>query len=218
MKKCSTCKQEKSFELFSKNKSQKDGYSNRCKVCVKEFYINNKSKILCKNKEYYEKNKETIINHIIKYKLINKEIIKKQSKEYYEKNKEKIKNYRENNKENARKYQNEYCIKRKKTDNIFRLSCAIRSNICGSFKRGTNQFRKDARTEKILGCTIEEFIIYISNKFEKGMSLDNYGKWHLDHIHPVSLAKTEEEILRLNHYTNFQPLWAIDNIIKSNKI
>ena len=50
------------------------------------------------------------------------------------------------------------------------------------------------------------------------MSFDNYGKWHLDHIYPVSLANTEEEIIKLNHYTNFQPLWAEENIRKRNRL
>jgi hypothetical protein len=50
------------------------------------------------------------------------------------------------------------------------------------------------------------------------MTWDNYGKWHMDHIYPLSLAKTTEEIEKLCHYTNLQPLWAVDNIRKGNKI
>lgn len=49
------------------------------------------------------------------------------------------------------------------------------------------------------------------------MSWDNYGRWHLDHIKPISLAKDEDEVYNLNHYTNFQPLWMLDNLKKSNK-
>ena len=50
------------------------------------------------------------------------------------------------------------------------------------------------------------------------MTLENHGEWHLDHIIPLAIAKTEEEIIKLNHYTNFQPLWAIDNLKKGAKI
>jgi hypothetical protein len=107
---------------------------------------------------------------------------------------------------------------RKKIDNLYKLRVSIRTNISNTFKRGTNQFRKHAKTETILGCTIEEFIKYIESKFTDGMNLNNHGKWHLDHIHPISLAKSEEEIITLNHYTNFQPLWAEDNLKKSNKL
>ena len=49
------------------------------------------------------------------------------------------------------------------------------------------------------------------------MNFNNYGKWHLDHIKPISLATSEDDIIKLNHYTNFQPLWAEENIIKGNK-
>ncbi len=49
------------------------------------------------------------------------------------------------------------------------------------------------------------------------MTLSNHGKWHLDHIIPISYAKSKEEVYILNHYTNFQPLWAIDNLSKGNK-
>jgi hypothetical protein len=54
--------------------------------------------------------------------------------------------------------------------------------------------------------------------FTEGMCWENQGEWHLDHIIPISSAQTEEEIFKLNHYSNFQPLWAEDNIKKGNKI
>jgi hypothetical protein len=50
------------------------------------------------------------------------------------------------------------------------------------------------------------------------MNWQNHGEWHFDHIYPVSLAKNEEELIKLNHYTNFQPLWKKDNLEKRNKI
>ena len=59
---------------------------------------------------------------------------------------------------------------------------------------------------------------YISEQFEEGMTLDNHGEWHLDHKVPVATAETEEDIIRLNHYTNFQPLWAEDNQSKGAKL
>jgi hypothetical protein len=111
-----------------------------------------------------------------------------------------------------------YVKERLKIDHIYKFKGNVRTLIKNSFKRGTNQFSKNAKTENILGCTIEEFRIYMYSKFKNGMSFENHGKWHLDHIIPLSKAKTEEEIIKLNHYTNFQPLWAIDNIRKGNKI
>jgi len=73
-------------------------------------------------------------------------------------------------------------------------------------------------TEEILGCTWEFFRDYIEQQFTEGMTWDNYGDWHLDHIIPLSSAKTDKEVYRLNHYTNLQPLWAEENLKKSDKI
>ena len=70
----------------------------------------------------------------------------------------------------------------------------------------------------ILGCTCDEFIDYIKSKFKEDMTIDNHGEWHLDHIIPLATAKTEEDVIRLNHHTNFQPLWAFDNLSKGSKI
>lgn len=78
-------------------------------------------------------------------------------------------------------------------------------------------YNKRSKTFKILGVTFDEFKIYIENLFREGMSWSNYGEWHLDHKVPISWAKTEEEVYKLNHYSNFQPLWASENTNKGNK-
>ena len=78
-------------------------------------------------------------------------------------------------------------------------------------------YSKKSRTYDILGIDYEEFKIYIENQFLEGMTWGNHGKWHLDHKIPISWGKTEEEVIKLNHYTNFQPLWTCDNLSKGNK-
>lgn len=60
--------------------------------------------------------------------------------------------------------------------------------------------------------------MYIESKFKEGMSWENHGKWHIDHIKPLGNAKTEKELKKLFHYTNVQPLWAKENQKKGNKI
>lgn len=165
--------------------------------------IIDKVKISISNKKYREKNKEKIAKVSRQYREKNKEKIQERTKEYVKLNKEKI---------------NKYIKTRRKEDPIFKFSCTTRRLIYNSFKRNANTFTKNHSTEDILGCNIEYFREYISLKFTKGMSLNNHGEWHLDHIIPLATAKTEEEIIRLNHYTNFQPLWAKDNLIKGDKI
>lgn len=154
------------------------------------------------------------------YKIKNKEKIAELSKSYSEKNKEKIANYKRQhyleNKEKIEKYRNEWRNNKVKIDSLFKLTNNTRTLIKQSFRR--NGYSKNSKTYQILGCSFEEFKNHLENKFTKGMNWNNIGEWHLDHIYPISFAKDEEEIIKLNHYTNFQPLWAIDNIKKSNKI
>ena len=67
------------------------------------------------------------------------------------------------------------------------------------------------------GCSKEYLKFHFEQLFQPGMSWANYGLWHVDHIVPLSSAKTLETVLILCHYTNLQPLWAIDNILKGSK-
>ena len=156
-------------------------------------------------KEYKLKNKEKLFELNKKYAELNKEKIANYKKEYYLKNKEKIE-----------KYRNEWRNNKSKNDYLFKLTNNTRTIIKQSFRR--NGYSKNSKTYQILGCTFEDFKEHLEKQFKDDMNWDNIGKWHLDHIYPISLAKDEEELIKLNHYTNFQPMWAIDNIKKSNKI
>ena len=171
-------------------------------------------------KIYFEKNKEKIKEYRKQYNEKNSEKLKENNKKRYELNKDKIliknKEYFKINKEKIIQNQQEYCKNKRKIDPLFKLRCNISSNIQRAIKR--KGYYKNTKTYQILGCTFEEFKNHLEKQFTKGMSWENQGKWHLDHIYPVSLAKDENELIRLNHYTNFQPLWALDNIKKGNKI
>lgn len=131
-------------------------------------------------------------------------------------NKKRHKEWKENN--NGKEWQYNYISNRLKNDEIFKFKSNVRALVCSSFKRNkSNNWKKQSKTEKILGCKFDFFRSYIENKFTEGMTFENHGNWHLDHIKPLALAKTEEDIIILNHYTNFQPLWAIDNLKKGSK-
>ena len=78
---------------------------------------------------------------------------------------------------------------------------------------------KNNSSIKIIGCYPNFLKEHLEKKFTEGMSWDRMGKEiHIDHIIPLSSAKSEDEIYKLCHYTNLQPLWAEDNLKKSNKI
>lgn len=72
--------------------------------------------------------------------------------------------------------------------------------------------------EDSIGLSIIDFKKYIERQFDNKMNWSNYREWHIDHIIPLASATTEEEVIKLNHYTNLQPLWAEDNISKNDKI
>ena len=78
--------------------------------------------------------------------------------------------------------------------------------------------RKPDSYSKTIGCSPKELYQHIENKFAEGMSWDNYGEWHVDHIKPISKHNLDDpkEVEKINHYSNLQPLWAKDNIEKGN--
>lgn len=219
---CSKCRVDKPCDLFGKDKSRKDGlkvYCNDCRKLESKLYRERypeKRKETIKN--YYNNNKEDISSRFKLYKESNAEKVKDISNKSYHKNKEKHKNklkeYRRINKSHRSKYNLE--LKEKNT--IYKVSTICRSRIYNFLSK--NNISKKNKTFEIVGCTPQFLKEYLENKFADGMTWDNYGfyGWHIDHIIPLSSAKTEEELIKLCHYTNLRPLWAKDNLTKGSKI
>jgi hypothetical protein len=219
---CKYCKIEKELIDFSKNKNTKDNLQPSCRKCMSDvsklWKLNNieKSKEIKRN--YYQNNikgnREEANIYSTKWRLNNKDKTSKYNDNWLLKNKNYQKEYMLKNKG----YMNKYFKKRMSEDSVFKIHHNTRNLIKNSFKRACNgTYKKGLKTESILGCSIAEFIEFISNKFTKGMNMENHGEWHFDHVIPISTAKTEDDIIRLNHYTNFQPLWAVDNLKKGKK-
>jgi hypothetical protein len=240
---CTKCKEEKELTEFPKGRT-------KCKLCLKEYQKlyseKNKERLYLHKKEYREKNKEKnrlktneysklyySKNYKEKRKLYlekNKEIIKDKKKEYdkiyTEKNKEilsiKNKEYREKHKERLQGYRRQ----RYNQNTIYKLTNSIRNRINVTLKK--NGYTKKSKTYKILGCTYEEFKLYMESQWEEWMNWNNYGLcdhktknygWDLDHIIPLSSGKCEEDIIKLNHHSNIQPLCSyINRYVKRDKI
>lgn len=113
-------------------------------------------------------------------------------------------------------YNREYSKNRRATDPLYKLTQNYRSRTAAAFRN--NGYKKESRSYELLGCEYGDLMKHIEKKFTKGMSWDNYGKWHIDHIYPVSRARDKQHLEQLCKYTNLQPLWAVDNIKKSNKV
>lgn len=142
----------------------------------------------------------------------NPDMMKEKLKTYYKNNPEKRKKYRENYKLRKQEQRKE----RRNNDPVFNLINRMRCRIWKYLN--ILEITKKNKTFDIVGCSPEFLKEHLEDQFIDGMSWDNKGDWHIDHIIPLSSAKTEEELYSLCHYTNLQPLWAEDNLKKSNKI
>ena len=131
-------------------------------------------------------------------------------------------------KSNKYKYQKKYHKETDKTFPIRRKNYYIKNKDCPVFKlkrslsttlsrsiRENMNFGK--KKERIFGCNLNQLREYISSQFNERMSFDNYGEWQIDHIVPLSEADTIEKVVRLNHYTNLQPLFKKDHLHKTLK-
>lgn len=179
----------------------------KCKNCKLILTIDNFLKTYDKRDGHYYYN-----TYCSKCKLI---IDRKRSKIYRKKNPEKYKKaIREWNKKN-RDYINKYHKMKRETNYLFKMKCNVRGTIRQSIIR--NGFKKTTKTANYLKVDWHTFKNYLENKFIQGMNWENFGKWHVDHKIPLKAASTEFEVIALNHYTNLQPMWAKDNIKKSDK-
>lgn len=221
IKKCCKCHEEKNIDSFTKQKTSKDGFYCVCKDCKKKYddayRKQNKSKISLIKKSHYFNNKKKILDNNRKYTLTNKEPIKSYQKKYRDENKEKHKNYQKKYRERNKKTRNLKEKNRKSIDVLYKLKTHMRTMLSNSFRR--KGYTKKSKTFNILGCSHEEFKLYLESKFESWMNWDNRGLyngqpdygWDIDHIIPLDTAKSEEDVIRLNHYCNLQPLCSYYN-------
>jgi hypothetical protein len=79
-------------------------------------------------------------------------------------------------------------------------------------------YTKKSKTHEILGIDWMGLKEHMERQFIGGMNWENRDQWHIDHIIPLATAQCEDDIIKLNHYTNLQPLWAEDNFSKGSKI
>lgn len=181
MKQCTKCNKKKSLSEFNNHKISVDGKRHECKNCQKQynkkFRTNNQKSIKKYNRQYYLDNKQRLVAKAVRYEK-----------------------------------------QKRKTNIEFRICQSLRRRLLKAIKGNV----KSQGTKKLLGCDPDFLKQYIEKQFTKGMSWDNYGYygWHIDHIKPCSsfdLTDPKEQE-KCFHYTNLQPLWAKENLLKSNKI
>ena len=223
---CNICKIKKNFEDFYLNKRSSDGFRHTCKSCEiersKKWQSDNKDNRYQYNKEFRENNKLYYQNY---YKNLTPEKKKENYEKYYKKDDAEEKQRRKRYRESYKKRYNKLRNTRLKENPVLKLQQNFRNFIHNSFRK--KNIVKNLKSQTILGCTFEEFKLYLESKFDPWMTWENYGLyngelnygWDIDHIIPISNAKDEVEIIKLNNYQNLQPLCSFANRhLKSNKI
>ena len=236
---CTKCGIEKLINEFYLTKWEKRRVGS-CKVCSsiskKLWRKLNKRDTYKTNKDWRERNREVLKKKRDNYRRKNKKMLAKQQKDLRERNKEMLakqqKDWRKRNKEDIKRKNKEWYNKngpayyrgyyrKRKGDINFKISGNLRSRIYSVIRGGF----KPGSAVKDLGCTVEFLKQHLEQKFYddlgdgREMNWDNYGRWHIDHIKPLSLfdLSDREQFLEACHYTNLQPLWAKDNLSKGAK-
>jgi len=207
--KCTVCKTTETIKWY---------IGPKCQKCYgKEWYqLNKTSKVQkTRKKQYYQLNKEKIISYKNEYTTQNPKKVKKWKQKWYQLNKHCLKNRTE--------YLKKYRSQRRKNDIVFKIKENLRTRTRNALTRGT----KGGSAVHDLGCSINKLKIKLQLKFHRNsrgkheyMSWNNYGEWHIDHIRPLSSfdLTDRKQFLIACHYSNLQPMWAKDNLKKSDHV
>jgi hypothetical protein len=228
-KKCSSCLIEKDIIEFHKHNREKDGLFYQCKECRKVI-----------SKKNYHNNKQNK-KIVITGKTCSVCLIEKDVNEFHRQigTKDGFRSICKECRSDKFKYDYKINPKFKSTHKVRTEQYRIknREKINGYFKkrylekpheyawRGMLKYvirrfgtKKEKNTHEVLGYSSEEFKKHFEKLFEEGMSWENWGEWHIDHKIPISYFNKSEDPKKVNSLDNLQPLWAIENIKKSNKL
>lgn len=186
LKRCSSCRTDKELHDFHRRSQAPDGRNSYCKQCKS-----------LKAKEYFSKKSDYYKSLKKSYREKNSDSISEYFRKYYLKNKTRLQNSKN---------------KRYSEDLNFKLSRLLRVRLNSALKEN----RKTGSSIRDLGCSIQELKVYLESKFQSGMTWENHGKWHIDHIKPLaSFDLTDKnQFLQAVNFSNLQPLWAEDNLRK----
>jgi len=192
------------------------------RISAIKYREKNKDKIKDKDKIYYENNKEQIKENVKKWSENNIEQKKETYRIWLETNKEKVneinKNWKENNKEKVKEYKIKYIINNPEKIKENRKKDLIRNKTLNphllawrnTLRNSINRLgqKKEGKTHDLLGYSALDLKNHITSLFTDGMSWDNYGQWHIDHIKMVCEFKSDTPMNIVNSLSNLRPLWA----------
>ena len=169
-----------------------------------------------KSLENYRQNKERISKRKSEYLKQNAEYFRIKQNEYRAANRERARKWDKRYRDSNRQKLTEKLRERRRNDPFLRLRDAIRGSVRAYL--GSKKTRRSA-TFEIVGCTPDFLRSHLEKQFKPGMTWENYGShWHVDHCIPLASGNSPEEIMGLSHWTNLQPLEAMENLLKSDKM
>jgi hypothetical protein len=206
---CSKCNEEKEEDQFYLRKDTGKRRS-ECISCTakrnRKWTEEHSEEMAAYKREWYEENSERILEKAAEYRVTNADAVKRAIVACWEKNGDA---YR------AAKVKR--TTERRKTDPVFKLIGNLRHRVYMAIKKSGGQ--KTDSTNELLGCSVQHVRAHLESQFTEGMTWENQGEWHIDHIRPCASFNLEdpEEQKKCFHWTNLQPLWARDNIRKGAK-
>lgn len=180
-------------------------YASRCQKCQRDEnnqWLNkpgNRTHVKSLTRAWYWKNRTYVCEQAAAYRRAHPEVHRAANRRWYYAGK-------------GRAYMRKYMRTRWQTDPMFRLKMNLRTRISDALRH----YKKSSSMERLVGCSLGCLRNHLERQFLPGMSWENYGQWHVDHVRPCAsfnLALPEEQRLCF-HYTNLQPLWAVDNMRK----
>lgn len=204
LKKCNRCGEIKPVEKFNKNKTTRDGYQGCCRTCTAKYH-----------QEYRQRHPDRVKAAQERWNKSDK--ARESYRKYDAAHREQRREYNRRRQIVNRKAISAYRLNKLHTDPQYYFKQRVRQCVRDSV--GRRGLKKSKKTEEIVGLPFDKFKEYLLKTWER-----NYGKawagepYHIDHIIPLVTAKTEEDILRLCHYSNLQMLTPHDNLTKSDSI
>lgn len=222
---CTICGEIKPLDEFHRDKSYKDGYRSNCKICT-----------LRQIKMYRAANPEKHREDVRQWQLANPEKHRESARQWRVANpgkaKESVRRYKAGNLEKVRESTRRWQVanpekhrKNRRSANKKRCSTPrgkLNNTISTSMRRSLTGSKAGRHWESLVSYTVNDLKKHLEKKFQPGMTWNNYGEWHLDHRVPISVFnfETPEDIdfKKCWALKNLQPMWAIENIKKSNKL
>lgn len=191
----------------------------RKKAYDKKYRETHRAQIRETHKAWRDKNREHLNEQAREKYKENPDAFKERKERYINSHTEQVKEQRRRYKQENRQKCTDYQRNKRKSDPVYKFRSSF-VHLMSLYRKRTG-YTGGKGTWEMVGCDFDTFLAHIQSQFTDGMTMENYGHskgcWNIDHIIPISTAKTDEDVERLNHFSNLRPMWSIDNYRKSKK-